>query len=148
MNLNRINTNGSSCNGIKNDLSICCYVGIPSASVTSIIDIDWNGELVHQSVLNTLRPNEHSFILGTDPLPVGYLWDSVNHVLYFPPNKIIHNNQFATWTAPTVIDSCGAYIWNAEPLCVTYECKNCYEVNGISISQGGNNGGNWNSVDW
>jgi hypothetical protein len=124
MYLNRSCSNQTPTN--SSPVARCCIVGIPSANLTSIIDIKWDGSSSVSLVRNLSRPNSHSFILGTDTLPIGYSF--TGGILYFPPNESVSADQFAVWTAPTGPDACNSYVWVSTKICVSVNCLDCREL--------------------
>lgn len=117
-----------------NSRSVCYMASIPVAQLPFVIDIHWTGETTTSLVRNLLRPNSHSFILGTDALPEGYFFDTVTNILYFPSSTPVTTTQFAVWTPPSVIDSCGTWTWTAVAICVGVESVFCDEINIWTLS--------------
>lgn len=108
--------------------SQCCIVRVPETYLTAIIDIHWDDVVEFAKVSDANRPNNHSFILGSDTLPIGYSYNSGDNILYFPPGVAVKPTQFAVWTSTGDVDSCGAFVWEAVAICVTVNCGNCSEI--------------------
>lgn len=113
---------------LRGNRSVCYLASISPSYLPLIIDIQWGGELSVSLVRNLPRPNSHSFILNVDTLPIGYTFDPINNILYFPPNTTVSPNQFAVWTPPVSQDTCGAWVWTASSICVGIESVFCDEL--------------------
>lgn len=122
-------TTQSNCSSSRKSqrLTYCCIARVPPANLASIVDINWNGSTSLNLVRLVTRPTKTSFILGTDTLPIGYTYDNINNILYFPPDVRVSTDQFAIWTSQGQ-DSCGNYVWEATSICVAVECGNCIDL--------------------